>query len=136
MGDLALASRSWVRHPHELPTRLTVAFWTVLVGAAGVGGWLVAVRAGAAPCSGPACTVATLGRPGLLLVLAAVCVGTLLVLAPFTRGLTSAGGPELAAMTAAGLAGVGSLLGVVALAVLAALALFLTLALIVAVFER
>jgi hypothetical protein len=135
VGTLASTTRSWVRQPQGLPTRVTVALWIVLVGAGAVAGWLVAVRAGVATCSGRVCAIATLGHPDLLLVLAAICVVNLLTLAPFTRGLTRAGGPELVAMTAAGTAGVGSLLGLVALAALAVLAGFLTLAAVVAAFE-
>ena len=126
----------WYRRPVALPVSVVVAMWVVLGGASGVGAWLVAVQTGHAPCSGIACRIATLGHPGLLLVLAGICVATLLGLAPFTRGLTSASGPEVAVMTLAGIAGVGSLLGVVALVGLAVLAGFLTLALIVAVFEN
>ena len=128
---VAQRSRSWFAYPQDLPGRVTGVLWTMLVGAAAVGVWLVADT----PSTGLLHRIATLGHPRLVLVLAAVCVATLLGLAPFTRGLTRAGGPELVAMVVAGVAGVGSLLGVVALAVLAALAAFLIVAAIVAVFE-
>jgi hypothetical protein len=112
------------------------ALWIVLVGAGGVGGWLTAVRTGHASGSGPVYTLATLGHPGLLMILAGACVVTLLILVPFTHGLTRAGWPELAAMTVAGAAGVVSLLGVVAVAVLTVVAAFLAVAALVAVVER
>lgn len=128
-------TRSWSRHQVALPVAVVVALWVVLGGAAGVGGWLVAVRTGHASGGGIAYRIATLGHPGLLLVLTGICVVTLLGLVPLTRGLTRAGGPELAAVTVAGLAGAAALLGVVALALLAALAAFLTVAVTVAVFE-
>jgi hypothetical protein len=70
----------------------------------------------------PVCTIVTLGgRPRLLVVLAAICVVALLVLALVTRGLTEAGGPELALMVAAAASGVASMLGVVAVVALTVL---------------
>jgi hypothetical protein len=136
VGAVAGRARSWFGHPMDLPGRLTGALRTIQGGAAALAGYLVAVRVGAAPGSGLFYLIATLGHPGLLLILATVCVATLGGLAPFTRGLTRAGGPELAVMTAAGMAGVGALLGVAALALLTVLAGFLALAAIIAAFER
>ena len=143
LGAFVRRTRPWGRHQGELSVAVTCALWALLVGAGAVGGWLVAVRTGAAPCSGPVCSLATLGRPTLLLTLAAVCVGTLLVLVPFTRGLTKAGAPEIAAMVekehpqiAAVLAGIGSLLGVVAVAVLTVAIAFVGVAGLLAVVER
>jgi hypothetical protein len=129
-------TRSWDRNLVEVSSSVTGALWAVVAGAGAVGGWLAAVRAGAAPCSGTVCRIATLGHPGLLLVLAGGCVVVLLGLAPFTRGLTRAGSLELAAMTLAGVAGVMSALGVVAVAVLGLVAVFLAVAALVAVVER
>lgn len=129
-------TRPWGRHQGELSVPVTCALWAVLVGAGAVGGWLVAVRAGAAPCSGPVCTLATLGHPALLLILAAVCVGTLLGLVPFTRGLTRAGGCEIAAMIVGATAGVVSLLGVVAIAVLTVAIAFVVVVGLLAAFEQ
>jgi hypothetical protein len=128
---LARRSQSWFGYPQDLPGRVTGALWTALVGAVAVGGWLVAV----APSTGLVYRIVTLGHPRLLLVLAAVCAATLLVLAPFTRGLTRAGGPELVVMVVGAIAGAGSLIGVVALALLTMMAAFLTVAAVVAIFE-
>jgi hypothetical protein len=128
-------TRSHGRLPHELPGRVTVALWTVLLGASAVGIGLAAVRVGMVAGSGLPYRVATLGHPGLVLFLAAAGAGTLLVLAPFTGGLRRAGGPELAAICLAGAAGVVSLVGVVLLAALAVLVGFLFVTALLAVFE-
>lgn len=133
LGSFTTRTRSWFRFPEELPGRVTVALWLVLVGAGTVGAWSIA---GAAPDGGLVYRIAMLGHPGLVLTLAAVCVTVLLALAPFTRGLTRAGGPELVAMVVGGGAGVGALVGVAALALLTAVAGFLTLAIIIVAFER
>jgi hypothetical protein len=133
---VARRTRSWFGHPQELPGRVTAALWTVLLGAGALGGWLVAVRAGATTCSGPVCRLVTLGHPGLQLILVVACVLTLLGLAPVTAGLTRAGGPEFGAMVVGGAAGALSLLGIAALALLTVLAGFLALAAVVAAFER
>ncbi len=129
-------TRSWGREHRALPSSVPWALWIVLVGAGCVGGWLAAVRTGHASGGGAVYTLATLGHPGLLLILAGICVVTLLGLAPCTRGLTRAGWPELTAMTVAGAAGAISLLGVVAVAVLVVTAAFLAVAMLVAVVER
>ena len=136
LGAFVRTTQPWGRHQGELSVPVTVLLWAELVLSGAVGGWLVAVRAGAAPCRGPVCTLATLGRPTLLLTLAAVCVGSLLVLVPFTRGLTRAGGYEIAAMIAGGTAGIVSLLGVIALAVLTVAVAFVVVAGLLAVVER
>ena len=102
----------------QLPIAATCTFWLTALLSGGVGAWLVAVLTGNAPCSGLVCSIATVGNhPRLLLGLAAFCAVTLLGLAFVTRGLTRAGGPELALMIVAAVAGTGSLLGVVALVV-------------------
>ena len=129
-------TRSWGREHQELPPSVAWALWIVLVGAGGVGGWLTAVWTGHAPGGGPVYALATLGHPGLLMVCAAICVGTLLILVPFTHGLTRAGWPELSVMTVAGVAGVVALTGVVLVAVLVVVAAFLAVAALIAVFER
>ena len=117
--DLVARSRSWGRYKIPLPVPVTCAFWLTAAGAGAVGGWATAVLMHQAPCNGVVCTIATLGdRPRLLAVLAAICVVALLVLAPLTRGLTEAGGPELALMVVAAASGAGSLLGVAAVVVL------------------
>lgn len=129
-------TRSWHRHPVALPTSVVCALWIIFGGAVGVGAWLTSMRAWDGPAGGIVFRIATLGHPGLLLILAIICALTLLGLAPFTGGLTRVGGPELAVMTLAGTAGAASLLGVVAVALLTIAAVFLIVALFVAVVER
>ena len=121
--DLVARSRSWGRHKIALPVPLTCAFWLSAAEAGAVGGWAAAaVLTHRAACSGLVCTIVTLGdRPRLIVVLAAICVVSLLVLAPLTRGLTEAGGPELALMVAAAASGVVSVVGVVAVVALTVL---------------
>ena len=119
---LVVRSRSRGRHKSALPVPLTCAFWLSAAGAGAVGGWATAVLTQRAACSGLVCTIVTLGdRPRLLVVLAAICVVALLGLAPLTRGLTEAGGPELALMVTAAASGVVSVLGVVAVVALTVL---------------
>jgi hypothetical protein len=132
VDDFSRRGRSWFGHPQDLPGRVTGALWTILLGAAVLAGWLIA----ATPSTGLFYRIATLGHPRLLLVLAVASAATLLLLAPFTHGLSRAGGPELGVMVVAGVAGSGALLGVVALGLLTALAAFLTLAAVIAVFEH
>ncbi len=129
-------TRAWHRHPITVPTSVVCALWVILAGAVGIGSWLVAERVDGTRGSGIVYRVAVLGHPGLVLVLAGICAVILLGLAPFTRGLTRAGGPELAAMTLAGIAGAASLLGVVVVAALTVATAFLAVALFVAVVER
>ena len=119
LPEFVAKTRSWGRHAVQLPIAATCAFWLAALLSGAVGGWLVAVLTGNAPCSGPVCTIATVGdHPRLLLGLAAFGAVTLLGLAFVTRGLTRAGGPELALMIVAAVSGAGSLIGVVALVVL------------------
>jgi hypothetical protein len=136
LAEYALTTRPWDRDPITLPTSITRGLWIILVGTAAVAGWLVAVRAWYAPHSGLVYTVATLGHPRLVLILAVIATVVLLGLAPFTRGLTRAGSPELAVMIVAGVAGVVAVLGAVALAVLTVAVAFLAVAAIVAAVER
>jgi hypothetical protein len=129
-------SRPWgrVRVPLSLP--VTCALWVVLVATGALSGWLSTLLAGRAACQGLVCSIATLGNPGLLLVLAGSCAATLLATATVTRGLTRAGAPELAAIIVAAVAGIASLLGVVAVLALAAMALGLAVSVLVVVADR
>lgn len=122
LRDLVGRSRSWHREAIVLPVPVTCALWLVAAASGAVGGWATAVLTEQASCRGVVCRIGLLGdRPRLLAGLAAACVVVLLVLAAITRGLTRAGGPELALMVAAAGAGVVSVLGVVAVVVLTAL---------------
>ena len=122
LRDLAGRSRSWHREAVGLPVPVTCVLWLVVAASGAVGSWVTALLTHRASCSGVVCRIAVLGdRPRLVLVLAAACVVVLLVLAAITRGLTRAGGPELALMVVAAGAGVVSVLGVVAVVVLTVL---------------
>lgn len=135
--DLVVRSRAWDRQAEGLPRAVTCAFWVTAVGAACVGTWLIAVLTGRTSCSGVVCTIATLGdHPRLVVVLAAFCVAALLGLAPFTRGLTRAGGLQLALMTVAAVAGAGSLLGVAAVVVLTVTVTFMAVVALVLLLDR
>jgi hypothetical protein len=123
-GPNALAAftartKPWGRVQVPLSVPVTCALWVILVATGALSAWLIAVLAGGAPCGGFVCSIATLGNPGVLLVLAGSCVTTLLGAATVTRCLTRAGAPELAAVIVAAIAGTASLLGVVAVLVLA-----------------
>jgi hypothetical protein len=119
LGAFTARTTPWGRVQVPLSVPVTCVLWVVLVATGALSAWLIAVLAGGAPCSGPVCSIATLGNPGLLLVLAGSCVTTLLGAATITRCLTRAGAPELAAIIVAAVAGSVSLLGVVAVLVLA-----------------
>lgn len=120
-----------------LTPAVTAALWIIFGLNLMFGCWLVAVRSGAATCSGTLCAVATLGNHALLtLVLTGLCVGALLALTPTTRFLTRAGGPEIAMTVLAALCGAAALMGVVALLLLAALCLAVAFGLFVAVVDR
>lgn len=120
LGAFAARTTPWGRVQVPLSVPVTCALWVVLVATGALSAWLIAVLTGGASCSGLVCSVATLGNPGLLLVLSGSCATTLLVAATITRWLTRAGAPELAAVVVAAVAGTASLLGVVAVLVLAA----------------
>lgn len=126
------STKAWDRHHVRLSRRLTCGLWVVVAGAGAVGGWL----ATAAPCHGLVCTIASLGHPRVLLVLAGFCVATLLLVALPTRGLTRAGAAQLGSITVAAAAGIASLLGVMAVAVLALLGTVLVLAAFAFVVDR
>jgi hypothetical protein len=137
LHDLASRSRSWHRQAIALPVPVTCAFWLVAAASGAVGGWATAVLTHKASCRGVVCRVGLLGdRPLLVAVLAAACVVVLLVLAAITRGLTRAGGPELAAMVVAAGAGVVSVLGVVAVVVLTVLVVLMSTVALVLLLDR
>jgi hypothetical protein len=118
LRNLVVRSRAWGQQAEDLPRSVTCALWVIAAGSVGVGTWLAAVLTGHASCSSVVCMIATMNHPRLLMVLASFCVAALLGLAPFTGGLTRAGGLQLAVMTVAAVAGAGSLLGVAAVVVL------------------
>lgn len=137
LEGFATSVRPWGRLPVPLTASVTCALWIVLVASGGVGGWLIAVLSGAAPCEGLFCTLATLGgHPGLLLALAGSCVVPLLGAATVTRGLTQANAPQLAVIAAAAVAGIVSLLGVAAILLLVTLAMALARSLLVLSADR
>jgi hypothetical protein len=137
LRDLAGRSRSWHREAVDLPVPVTCALWLIAAVSGAVGGWATAVVTYRVSCSGVVCRVSLLGdRPRLVLVLAAACVVTLLVLAAITRGLTRAGGPELALMVVAAGAGAVSVLGVVAVVVLTVLVALLSAVALVLLLDR
>lgn len=121
---LDTGTRRWSGEPLPLPRAASCVLWAVLVANTALGAWLIAVRTGAAPCSGLPCSIATLGgHPDLLLALCTVVVGSLAAVASMTRGLSRAGAAPLAVMVVGGVVGVIALLGIVALLALAALCL-------------
>jgi hypothetical protein len=136
LRTLAAGSRSWHREAIPLPASVTAALWLVAAAGGAVGGWATAVLTRRTSC-GVVCRFALLGgRPGLVVGLAATCVGILLVLAAITRGLTRSGGPELALMVVAAGAGTVAVVGVVAVVVLTLLVALMAAAALVLVFER
>ena len=121
----------------QLPLGATCSLWAVATASGGVGAWQVAVLNGRTTCSGPLCTIATLGgHPQLLVTLAAFCVATLLGLALATEGLTRADGLLLCPITVAAVAGVVSLLGIVAVVVLTLVVAAAALVALVALLDR
>jgi hypothetical protein len=119
LRDLAGRSRSWHRETVGLPVPVTCVLWIVAAASGVIGGWATSVLTDEVSCRGVVCRIGLLGdRPRLVVGLAATCVVVLLLLAAVTRGLTRAGGPELALMVIAAGAGIVSLLGVVAIVVL------------------
>lgn len=130
-------TRRWGGVPVELTPAVVGALWTILVLNLAFGGWLLAVRAGSAPCSGVLCWAATLGdHPVLTLVLSLVSAGALAVSVPTTRGLTRAAGPQLALIVVGALSGVIALAGLVASLAVAALCLVLAFGIFALVVER
>jgi hypothetical protein len=123
--------------PVRLSRGVTRAFWIVLAVNVAVLGWLLAVRAGAATCSGLVCSVVTLGdRPLLVLLLSMSCVAALAMAAPMTRGLSSTNGPQLAVIVGAAACGVTALLGLAAVAIAAAVCLAAAFGVFVIVVDR
>lgn len=130
-------TRPWGGEPVPLSDAVTAGLWIVTAANVGFGAYLAAVQFGAAPCSGWPCSVATLGgHPGFLLVLAAACVTTLIIAAPFTRGLTRAAAVPLGAIILAGLCGTVVVAGAVALLALLLTGLAIAGALLFTVIDR
>jgi hypothetical protein len=130
-------TRPWGGVPAPLSAAVTGALWTILALNLAFGSWLLAVRAGAAPCSGIVCTAATLvDHPGLALVLTGVCAGALAAVAPMTRGLSRANGPQLALIVVGALTGVLALAGLIAVLAVAALGLVVAFGVFVFVVDR
>ncbi|MGQ0480018.1 MAG: hypothetical protein ACT4O0_03160 [Pseudonocardia sp.] len=130
-------ARPWDHVGIPLASSTSVALWLVLAGDAPLLAWLVAVHAGTVACSGPACTVATLGdHPSVQLVVTAAAVSVLTICAAVTRGLTRANSWQLGLLTVAGAAGSVALLGVLALGVALAAAMVLALSVVVYVVDR
>jgi hypothetical protein len=124
-----------VRVPLSTPVigALRTEFALVIV----LGGYLLAVRAGVAPSSGLVGTVITLGdRPLLTLVLAEVSAAAFVVSSPMTRGLSRAGGPQLALIVIGVATGVFALAGCVAVLLGAAVCLFVVFGIFVFVVDR
>jgi hypothetical protein len=134
---LRTGTRPWGGVPAPLSAAVTGALWTILALNLAFGSWVLAVRAGAAPCSGIVCTAATLGdHPVLALVLTEVCAGALAASAPMTRGLSRANGPQLALIVVGALTGVLALAGVIAVLAVAALSLVVAFGVFVFVVDR
>jgi hypothetical protein len=136
LGEFVATTRPWGRVQVPLSAPVTCALWSILVANGALSASLIAVLAGRAPCSSLVCSIATLGNPGLLLVLAGSCVATLLGAATLMRGLTRAGALELAAVIVAAVAGIVALLGVVALLGLAAAAVALVVSVLAQLVDR
>jgi hypothetical protein len=136
LGEFVATMRPWGRVQVPLSIAVTCALWIVLIASGALSAWLIAVLTGRAPCGGLVCSIATLGNPGLLLILAGSGAATLLGAATVTRGLTRAGAPELAAIVVAAIAGTVSLLGVVAVLVLTAMVIALAVSVLALIADR
>ena len=131
--------RPWWSVADRLSTAVTAALWGLALLNGVFAGWLAAVLAGVAACSGHACTVATLGGHPLfvlVLVLALSCAIPMAVTALWTRGLRWADGLQLAVIVAAGVCGVIALAGAVALLIGVALCLVAVIGVFVVVADR
>ena len=127
--------RGWGSVPARLSPIGTGALWVLFALNAAFGAWLLAVPD--VESAGLVGTVITLGgRPTLVLVLAGTCAGVIVVATPLTRGLTRAGGVQLALVAVAGLSGVLALAGVLAVVFAIALGLSLAFGLIFVVVDR
>jgi hypothetical protein len=136
LGAFTARTKRWGRVQVPLSPPVTCALWVLLVTTGALSGWLIAVLAGGAACSGVVCSVATLGNPDLLLILAGSCATTLLGAAAVTSCLTRAGAPELAAIIVAAIAGTVSLLGIVAVLVITAAVIALAVCLLAHIADR
>lgn len=130
-------TRPWGGVPVSLSAAVTCVLWALLALNIVLGGWLLAVRFGAALCSGLACTFLTLDdHLPLTLVLSGVCTAGLVGSLWMTRGFSRAAGPQLAVLVVAALSGVVALSGAVALLVGAALCLVLAFGVLLFVIDR
>jgi hypothetical protein len=116
---LAQDARPWHHEPVRLSARLATALWAVAATDVVVGLWMGAVANGKVACTSTLCSTSTLGGREVVLGLVALgCALVLLVLAPFTRGLTRAGVRTLALLGCICLASLGAALGVLAVLLL------------------
>jgi hypothetical protein len=112
---LARGARPWHRQPVRLPGRLVAAFWAVAAGDVVIGLWMAAVASGKVLCASTLCSMSTLGGREVPLGLVELgCVLVLLVLAPFTSGLTQAAAPTLGLLGFIVLVSLGAALGILA----------------------
>jgi len=117
-------ARSWGGVPVALSPWVTAALWAEAALVTVFTGFLLAVRTGVTPCSGIACSVATLDdRPVVALVLGLTCIAAMAVAMPVTRGLSQADGPRLALVVVAAVTGLVALAGVLLLLFVLGLAL-------------
>lgn len=126
----------WEAVPVPVPRTAATGLWVILAVALGIGGWLAAVRAGSATCSGFPCAVATWGGPELMLVLAALSVAVLVGTAVLTRGFRRTGPVGLAAAIVGAGCGLVAVSGVVALLLLGAASLAVALLLLATFIDR
>jgi hypothetical protein len=123
-GFVDTGARPWAGEPVPLSPATTGVLWILLGINLPVAGWLIAVRTGAAPCSGTPCAIATLGgHAGWLLILSVFCVVALAGSALVTRGLSRANAPQLALITVGAVGGVVAALGVFALLITVAVSM-------------
>lgn len=138
---LAEFLRNEARPLSTVPVRLSgwvaSSLWTLVVANGAAVSWLLAVHVGSASCSGPVCTVVTLGdRPLLQLLLSVCCVAVLIVAAPVTGGLSSTNGPQMAVIVAGAACGMTALAGLAVVAAVAALCLAVPFTAFVVVVDR
>jgi hypothetical protein len=126
LEDFVQCSQPWSRERARLPRRLRCILWALIPVQLIWGICLVTVLTEARPCGGPFCTVATLNRhPLVLLVCTVICVTVLAALVPFTQGLARCNGREVAATAVAAAAGGAALLGIATLIISAVIVLIL-----------
>jgi hypothetical protein len=134
---VASGIRPWGGVRVALSPRVVVALWILFGINFALAGWLLAVRSGVAPCNGPLCGVATLGdHPVLTLTLSELSAAALVVAMPMTRGLTLAGGPQLALIAAGAALGATAAAGVVAILMGAVVCLLVVVGLLVFVADN